>query len=67
MCRQVIEHDAHLVGLWIVGVDEFAHTLGEVAGRAVFGDPCLRRGKLLTLRQPRWISKKTNRLAVPLR
>src|SRR5260370_26270860 len=38
MCRQVIEHDAHLVGLWIMGVDEFAHTWGEVAGRAVFGD-----------------------------
>src|ERR1700756_3058388 len=38
MCRQVIEHDAHLGGLWIMGVDEFAHTLGEVAGRAVLGD-----------------------------
>src|SRR5215469_4581116 len=38
MCRQVIEHHAHLVGLWIMGVDEFAHTLGEVASRAVLGD-----------------------------
>src|SRR5215471_7200352 len=38
MCRQVIEHDAHLVGLWIMGVGEFAHTLGEVASRAVLGD-----------------------------
>src|SRR5215468_6271840 len=38
MCRQVIEHDAHLGGLWIMGVDEFAHTLGEVASRAVLGD-----------------------------
>src|ERR1700730_138684 len=38
MRRQVIEHDADLVGLWIMDVDEFAHTLGEVTGHAVFGD-----------------------------
>src|ERR1700730_15931524 len=37
MRRQVIEHDADLVGLWIMDVDEFAHTLGEVTGQAGVG------------------------------
>jgi hypothetical protein len=35
--------------------------------RLQFPYSLLRGGRLLTLRQPRWISKKTNRLAVPLR
>jgi hypothetical protein len=38
MGRQVVEHDADLIGLRIVDVDELAHALGEVAGRPMLGD-----------------------------
>jgi hypothetical protein len=60
MGRQFVEHDADQVGLRIAQIDEVAHALGEIAGGALVGD-------LDLARQDRWASRKTNRLAVPLR
>ena len=67
MGREVIEDDADLLGLGIMDIGKLAHAVGEVAARAMVGDPGLRRGRLLTLRQGRCASRKTNRLTVPLR
>jgi oligopeptide transport system ATP-binding protein len=38
MGRQVFQHDADQLGLWIVKVDEITHALGEVAGDALVCD-----------------------------
>jgi hypothetical protein len=59
MGRQVVEHDADLLGAWIVQIDQVAHALGKVAAA--------RLSVTLTLRQGRYASRKTNRLTVPLR
>jgi hypothetical protein len=60
MGREVIEDDPDLLGLGIMDIGKLAHAVGEVAGRAMVGDPGLRRGRLLTLRHGRWASRKTN-------
>ena len=57
--RQIILHDADVLGIGIMNIDEFAHALGVVLGRA----PSV----TLTLRQGRCTSRRTKRLTVPLR
>ena len=57
--RQIVENDTDTLGLGKVNVSKFAHAGGEIDCGPALGD--------FTLRQGRWTSTNTNRLAVPLR
>jgi hypothetical protein len=67
MGAQVVLNQYNLFGVGKMRVRQFLEHLGVIDGGVMVGDPRLRGGRLLTLRQPSSGANVMNMLATPLR